>query len=162
LASKSLQQIREDIMRRMAKPIIYRYLAVLALYATGVGVAAALCAGWANANDYTNYSYVVIGAMMGAWLSATATRQQVTFTGLQDFVDVRFDPPIRILFVTVFAVVLTLILQAQLIKIEIKGFDIASIDKIRWALVLGAMIGISEQALSVKVIDRVRQIMKLR
>jgi hypothetical protein len=162
LAAKALEQIREDIVRRVAKPIIYRYLAVLALCAAVVVAVAALLAGWADAHKFTNYSYVVIGSMLGAWLSAAATRQQVTFAGLQNFVDVVYDPPIRILFVVVFAIVLTLILQTGLIKIDIKGLDIANIDNVPWALVLGAVIGISEQALSVKVIDRVRQIIKLR
>ena len=163
LARSALQQIRDDIMRRAAKPIIYRYLGVLAVWAFVGAVIAGVFIRWIPASlGVAGYGWIVLGSMVGAWLSAAASRREVTFAGLQDFLDIRFDPPIRMLFVAALAVIIALFLQVELLKIEVAGMNLSAFrDNVAWAIVLGALIGISEQVLSVKVIERARQALAL-
>jgi hypothetical protein len=161
LAAEALEQIRADVVRRNGRPITYRYLMYLAAWASG-GVAigwlvVAASKAWPG---LAGYGWLIIGSMVGAWISVAAARREISFDGIQDFLDVRFEPFIRMLFVGFLASVFALFLQLKLIPLKIGEFDLSTFaDRPTWALLIGVIAGIGEKALSVQVVERARKVL---
>ncbi|HET7877057.1 MAG TPA: hypothetical protein VFN71_16155 [Methylomirabilota bacterium] len=161
LAAEALEQIRADVVRRKGRTITYRYLSALAGWAlAGVAVGLLLVFAERFFPGLTGYGWVIMGSMGGAWISVAVTRRDISFEGTQDFLDFRYEPFIRVLFVGCLTSVLALFLQLKILSLAIGGVDLAAFpDHIGWALVLGVIAGIGEKALSVQVIERARKVL---
>jgi hypothetical protein len=161
LAGEALEQIRADVVRRNGRPIMYRYLMYLAAWALG-GVVIGWCvvAGSKAWPGLAGYGWIIIGSMVGAWISVAAGRWEISFDGIQDFLDVRFEPFIRMLFVGLLTSVFGLFLQLKLIPLKIVEFDLSTfaVDP-TWALLIGVIAGIGEKGLSVQVVERARKVL---
>lgn len=162
LAEAALEQIRADIVRRKGRPLVYRYLACFAGWAmAGVGVAIMIViAARFLSLDLIGYGWVLMGAMGGAWLSTAARRWEIAFEDIRDFVDVVYEPMVRVLFVGMLALIFALFLNLALISVKVGGVDFADFIKdIRVALALGLIAGIGEKALSVQLLDRAKKVL---
>jgi hypothetical protein len=163
LAAEALEQIRTDVVRRNGRPIMYRYLTYLAAWALGgvlVGWLVIAVAGSKEWRALQGYGWIIIGSMVGSWISVAATRREISFDGIQDFLDVRFEPFIRMLFVGCISSVFALFLQLKLIPLTIAEFDLATFaEHPPWALLIGVIAGISEKAVSVQVVERARKVL---
>lgn len=165
LALEALEQIRADILRRKGRAVVYNYLLTLAFWALGgVAIGAALIAIAAllpkAAGMLWGYGYVAIGAMAGAWMSAAVSRRDISFDAIQEYVDIRSEPAIRLLFVLVVALALGLLLDLEVVSISLgEAVDLADFtaDSLL-ALALGLVAGICEKAISVQIIDRATKI----
>jgi hypothetical protein len=163
LAAAALEQIRADILRRKGRALVYRYLAALSLWAlagglVGVAIVAATCLlhpAWQG------YGWVIIGAMAGTWLSVAATRLEVSFAGIQDYLDLWYEPFVRMLFVGLLATLFALFLKLKILSLLIGVLDLSEFadDHIGAALALGAISGIAEKAISVELIERARRLL---
>ncbi len=169
LASDALDQIRADIIRRVGRRIVFKYLLGLAEWAF-VGIAVAVVAIFLTGraapgpplhlNAVAGYGWVFIGAMVGAWLSVAMTWRNVSFDDLQDFVRLRREPVIRMLFAVVLALVFALFLRLQFITLKIGTADLGAFaGSASLALAVGIIAGIGQKALSVQIIDRVTKVL---
>jgi hypothetical protein len=160
LAAEALVQIRADIVRRVGTPLVYRYLGRLALYAAAGGVVGLAFAIFA-ANfcpSLKGYGGVLIGAMAGAWFSVAASRWQVAFDTIPDYLDIEREPVIRMLFVALVAAAFALFLHLGIITVKIGDLDFKSFTgSIKVALLLGFVAGISQRALSVQLMERAQK-----
>jgi hypothetical protein len=169
LAAGALEQIRADIVRRVGVSLIYSYLAALAVWAViglllGIAVSdvigrigAALGHGavWLPINGY---KWLLLGAMAGAWFSVAARRQEVGFDSIPLYLHRVIEPVIRVLFVAVVAAAFALFLHLHFLTINIGNIDFAHFEtSISVALFVGFVAGISERALSARLIGEARK-----
>jgi hypothetical protein len=96
--------------------------------------------------------------MVGAWLSVASTRTSVGLDTIHEFLDYGREPVVRLVFVALLAIALSLFLQEKLITIKIGDIDLASFtSNSAVALILGLIIGITEKALSLKFFERAKK-----
>ena len=163
LAANAFKQIRADIVRRKGRFIVYRYLSLLALWALGgaaIGGVLNLATKCVLFSGLTGYGWVIIGSMIGAWISVASGRREVSFDAIPDFLNYgsepfRSEPFIRMLFVALVALVFALFLQLKIISVTIASFDLSKFsENMGWALAIGVIAGIAERSLSVQLIER--------
>ncbi len=154
-ATDAHEDLRQELLTRKGNAVKFHYLAILAAWA-GVGlvlgVALYLLGPWP-----AGYGLLVMGAVVGAWLSVASTRWSVAFDDLPDFLYSQVEPPVRILFVVVLALAVGIALQAGLLEIKLAGADLKSFaDSAPIALLLGLVAGVSERALATRFIEKAR------
>lgn len=159
-AAEALQDLREELLVRKGAAVKFRYLSHLAGWAAGgvlcgAGLYAVLrlpSIPWSEL-----YGLLVIGAVVGAWLSVAATRWSVAFEDLPNFLDSKLEPLVRMLFVMALALAVGVALHAGLLKIELAGTSLAEFTKKESiALLLGLVTGVSERALATRFIESAR------
>lgn len=162
LAAEALEQIRKDVVRRKGRAITYRYLSVLvkwALAGMAVGAVIILVAKFV-VPELMGYGWVIMGSMAGAWISLAATRREISFEAMQDFVDLSYEPFIRMLFVGALASIVALFLQLKILTMAIGNVDLFTFpENLTVALLLGLIAGIGEKAVSVQVFERTRKLL---
>jgi hypothetical protein len=126
----------------------------------GIGAAIAITFASSLWTDLTGYGWVIMGSMVGAWLSVAAGRRQVSFDDIPDFLDYGHEPFIRMIFVAVLASVFALFLKLGIVPVTVAGFDLATFPaSIGWALAIGVVAGIGERALSIQLIARAQNVL---
>jgi len=165
LASGALEQIRADFVRRVGTPLVYRYLLFLAGWALGGAVLGLIIVtiGYYRALPaIEGYGWVVVGAMVGAWFSVAASRWQIAFETIPDYLDIYYEPFVRMLFVAIGAGAFALFLNLPVLTIKIGNTDFAGFtdpNSVGVAILLGLISGIGERALSVQLIERAQKIL---
>lgn len=164
LAAGALEQIRADIVRRVGVSLVYSYLTALALWAMvglGVGILASDQVGRIAADlghgtvwhPVNGYKWLLVGAMTGAWFSVAARRQEVGFDNLPLYLNRVIEPVIRLFFVAVVVALFALFLHLHILTINIGNIDFARFEtSVGVALFVGFVAGISERALSARLI----------
>jgi hypothetical protein len=161
-ASGALEQIRADIVRRVGTPLAYRYLRSLAGWAlAGVGLGLiVVIIGYNALPPIVGYGWVVIGAMVGAWFSVAASRWQIAFETIPDYLDWYYEPFVRMLFVGILAGAFALFLDLSVLSMKIGNLDLADFNKsVGVAILVGFIAGIGERALSVQLLERAQTIL---
>ena len=163
LALKALEQIRIDIVRRKGRHITYNYLLTLGLCGIGGIIFGLLVVGLSiQFTSLKGYGWIIMGSMVGAWLSVAAGRREVSFEGIPDFLNYGYEPIIRMVFVGLLSATFALFLQLGILSLKIADKDLASFpdpDKIGLALVIGVVAGIGERALSVQLVARAQNVL---
>jgi hypothetical protein len=161
LALAALADIRADVVRRRGLPVAFWYLLVLALWgAGGILVGGAVMLLGHRWKELSGFGFLIMGSMIGAWLSVAASRWEIAFEGLQDFLDTRYEPAVRLLFVAVLACVVGLFLQLEVFNFQIGSADLTKFaDHPSWAFALGVVAGIGERALSMQVLARSKEVL---
>ena len=169
-AAEALAQVRKEIVIRKGKAVVYKYLLRLAVWACAgvaagllIEVASAYLADRADLADLAaslkGYGWVVMGAMVGAWLSVASARREITLADLPNFLGSKVEPAVRIVFVGLLAALVALFLDLKVMTIMFGELSLADFDtNTKAALLLGAIAGISEKVLSVRIIERAREI----
>jgi hypothetical protein len=162
LAADALTQIRADVLRRVGRPVAFRYLHFLALWGlAGALIGAVVEAGasyWTSVESMRHYGLVLVGAMAGAWFGVAVRRWQIAFEELPGFLDMIYEPLIRMVFVAVVALVFALFLDLRVLNITLGSVDLAadfSGGSVETALLLGFIAGMSERAVSKQLTDQV-------
>lgn len=159
LAEDALEQIRTDITRRVGRPTVYRSLFWLLAWCVG-GIVVGLVVAYLGPAALTGYGWMIVGAMFGVWLSVALKRNLVAFDSIIDYLDNRFEPFVRVIFVGVLAVVLGVFLQVGLLSASVGGIALSGFIKDTFlAFGLGAICGIGEKAISIKMMDRLRKVL---
>lgn len=160
-AMEALQQIREEVSTRLGRTIKFRYLRNLAAWAAGGIIVGLIIAGLAQQGfaGLAGYGWVIVGSMIGAWVSVAATRRTIVFEEMPNFLDSKIEPFVRLLFVGFLAATFTLFIDLEVIQLTMAGVNFLTFDTdIRVALLLGVIAGISEKAVSLRVIDRAQKV----
>jgi len=162
LAATALEDIRGDIMRRYGRMIAFRYLLALAAWAVGGVLLGFIVIGtsrWIGLEALSGYGYLLVGSMVGAWLSVAASRWEIAFDGIQEFVDRSVEPRVRLLFVGSLAMAFGLFLQLGIIPVNVDNVSLTTFyEKPEWALFLGIIAGVGEKALSMQLLTRAKQV----
>jgi hypothetical protein len=162
LATLALQSIRSELLARKGRKVIYLYLSRLAkAAATGVafGFAMELAVGCVVEPGMRGYGNVLMGAMVGGWLSAAANRRDVTLDQLPDFLASPAEPWIRMGFVGLLAWAAAAFVQKEILEISVGGADFATFpNSPKLAFCLGLVAGIGERALSIRLLNRVSRL----
>lgn len=172
LAKQSLKQLKAEIMIREGTQIKLDYLSRLGLLAAGLASAGVFFwifiqnLGGCSATSMLpywcligNYGLLWMGTMLGVWISVAASRGRLTFNDLPTVVGRFREPLIRLIFTGFLGIVLGWFLAANLIGITFADLDFSEfVSKPLTALVLGTVSGISEKALSVRLIARSSEI----
>jgi len=163
LALGALADIRADVVRRRGRRVAFQYLLILALWAVGGvllgGGVTLLGQFWTG---LSGFGFVIMGSMIGAWLSVAASRWEIAFEGLQDFLDAGNEPVVRLLFVAVLGCVVGLFLQLGVFNFKIGNADLTNFaSNPSWAFALGVVAGIGERALSMQVLARSKEVLTI-
>lgn len=162
LAVGALEQVREELVIRKGKRVVYRYLTRLAwwcLSGVGVGVLFVLASAYKLAPWLVGYGPVLIGAMAGAWLSVASGRRDVAFEDLPNFLGSKVEPAVRMAFVGLLAMIVALFIELGAVTITVGNLAFVDFStSTTAALLLGVITGIGERALSVRIIQRAREI----
>lgn len=162
LAVGALEQVRKELVIRKGKRVVYRYLTRLAwwgLGGVGVGVLIVLASAYKLAPWMVGYGPVLIGAMAGAWLSVASGRRDVAFEDLPDFLGSKVEPAVRMAFVGLLALIVALFIKLGAVTITVGNLAFVEFaESTTVALLLGVIAGIGERALSVRIIQRAREI----
>lgn len=159
-AADAHEDLQRELLLRKGNAVKYHYLAILAGWA-----AVGLALGWLlHALGQTGrvlwdeaYGLLVMGAVVGAWLSVAATRWSVAFEDLPDLLDSRVEPFVRMLFVVVLALALGVALRAGLLTMKLGDATLNGfVDSPRLAVLLGLVTGIGERALATRFIEGAR------
>ena len=172
LAKQSLRQLKADIMIREGTQIKLKYLSRLGYLAGGLatvgliiwwviqhGVNCSVGIAIPQVCSISNYGLLWAGAMLGVWLSVAASRGRLTFEDLPTVVGRFREPMIRLIFAGTLGIVLGWFLSSKLIGLTFSGLDFSQfVSDPLVAILLGTISGISEKALSVRVIARSSEI----
>jgi hypothetical protein len=161
-ASGALEQIRADIIRRVGTPLAYRYLRSLAGWALAGIVLGFIVViiGHKALIPIVGYGWVVIGAMVGAWFSVAAARWQIAFETIPNYIDTRYEPFVRMLFVGILSGAFALLLDLSVLSIKIGNLDLADFSRsVGAAILVGFIAGIGERGLSVQLVERAQTIL---
>ncbi len=165
VGTEAIAQIRADILRRVGRPLAFRYLRFLALWALGGAVIGLLMAAWGQSASQPlfqrlgHYGWVIVGAMAGAWFGVAVRRWGIVFAEIPDYLSVKSEPFVRMLFVAIVASVLALFLDLGVLSIKLGPVDLAGFvspagRRVQIALLLGFVAGMSERAVSKKLMDQ--------
>ncbi len=129
LAALALRQIRQEIALRVGKAAKLQYLRVFGFFGCAMAVLMLVVVlkspVTGNWSALGGYAWVVIGAMVGAWISIASARNEVLFDELPDIlIDDYFEPAARIVFVTLLAVTLALFLDLGVLNIKVGSVDL--------------------------------------
>ena len=162
LAATALDDIRGDVVQRYGRKIAFHYLLVLAAWAAGGILLGFIVIGtlrWSGLEALSGYGYLLIGSMVGAWLSVASSRWEIAFDGIPEFMDMSAEPPVRLLFVGLLAMTFGLFLQLGIIPIKIGEVSLKTFNAMpQWALLLGIIAGVGERALSMQLLTRAKQV----
>tara|TARA_R110001606_G_scaffold74168_1_gene171744 strand:+ start:2630 stop:3703 length:1074 start_codon:yes stop_codon:yes gene_type:complete len=163
VANAALTTLKAEIVDREASRIKNDHMRKLGLWAL---VPALVCGilyllydefiYWPDEIQHYRHIFLVwIGCLAGTWVSFAARKVVLTFEDLSTLEKDRLDPPMRLIFTAMITTFFILIFTTGLINLEIGGFSSASIlTSGSVALLIGALLGLSEQALPAVIMDR--------
>lgn len=176
-----IENLRHEVLLQEGGTIKNRYMRKLGLWAAGsaiLGILIALvilsstsshaategeAAGDPTANarrGAAGFLLVWAGSQLGVWLSFGARKRIVTFDELPALEEDRLEPPIRLAFAGFLSVVAALTITTKFVSISLGGFDPANLKtNPEVALLLGALLGISEQVLAGKVANEASRLL---
>jgi hypothetical protein len=97
---------------------------------------------------YRNLFALWTGTMIGTWLSFGLRRPKIVFKDLGALEDDMMEPAVRLIFTGLIAVIIAFIFASGMINVKVGEFDSAGLlAHGSSALLIGMLLGVSEQAL---------------
>jgi hypothetical protein len=160
-AQLALEGLQNEFVSREAGIVKNSYVARLGLAAT-VAVFLGVCgyiASGAVPETWIPYRFrefflLACGSAVGTWLSFSIRRVQLNFSDLATLEEDRLNPSLRIIFMIALTSVVGLLLWTHAVVIEIGGFKSAFAHNGVFALLIGALSGIAERAMTTAVSKR--------
>ena len=159
-ASKiALEKLQEEIVLVEGKRIKNEYMKVLAiealvLFAIASGLAF-LVDSYVHISIVWNIWAVIIGALVGTWVSFGARKFEIGFDDLASLEKDKMNPWIRLIYISVAAVIFVLFMDAGLVEIKVGNIDTAAaLENMHSAFIIGLVCGLIESKIGVNVYKR--------
>jgi hypothetical protein len=166
LAARALAAMKDDITGREGGRIKNQYMKYLGLNALVLGGPLVLAAlimhvQWPQFAVFRNFLFLSSGCMVGVWLSFGIRKVSLQFGDLSILEQDRLEPIVRLLFSGFLTVIIGLLFYVK--GIEVKIGDISSAECFNgadMALLVGALCGVSEQALPSRISQEATSLLK--
>jgi hypothetical protein len=165
-ANAALDSLQSEVTNREAGRIKNGYMLTLGKWALGFGVVLSLLYFLCTYNKevppgeiyrYRRTFLVLTGCMAGAWASFASRKVVLGFFDLANLESDRIDPALRLIFAGALTTFLVLIFSTGFATLKIGDFIAAdAISSGSTALLLGALCGLSEQALPAAMMARAK------
>jgi hypothetical protein len=155
-AQLALAGLQSEIVRREGPRIKNNYMRRLGRWALVFGGAAAIAYLVIHNNRgfsiqlaaFNNFFLLWTGTMIGAWLSFGLRKPTITLSDLAGLETDMVEPPLRLLFTGFIALTIAFIFQIGMVNVVIGGLKTNELMAHGLtALVIGLLLGVSEQAL---------------
>ncbi len=168
-AMAALEQMKKDLVTAKGPEIknsYYKRLGLKAIIVGAVPLIIALSIKWHNLyapetrhledlNVFANYMYMWCGCMVGAWLSFGGRKAALTYDELVNVEEDTLGPTIRLLFIGFVSMVFALLFYTDAVMLKFGSIDTSKIETNAFtALLFGVLIGLSEQLLGKKLVDK--------
>jgi hypothetical protein len=165
LAMLSLNKLKEEIMIREASKIKNKHMIRLGIPALAMGSISAVIGlhviHFSNVLKFGLYFFVWTGAMAGAWLSFGVRKISLSFEELSIIEKDLVSPTLRLIFVGVASLFLTLFLKSGIVSLTVGSLNTNSIDSnIEFQFLLGSIAGLLESKLAIDLSNQVLNIFK--
>ena len=98
---------------------------------------------------------VIIGALVGTWVSFGARKFEIGFDDLASLEKDKMNPWIRLIYISVAAVIFVLFMDAGLVEIKVGNIDTAAaLENMQSAFIIGLVCGLIESKIGVNVYKR--------
>ena len=155
-ARQWLESLQADIVLREGPRIKNSYMMMLGLAAAILATASAVVYLVLRNNPhlsnllhaYRNLFILLTGTLIGTWLSFGLRRMRMTFKDLAALEDDMMEPAIRLVFTGLIAITIAFIFATGMVNINVGGLNSAHLlTNGSSALLIGLLLGVSEQAL---------------
>jgi hypothetical protein len=166
VARQGLTALQAEILAREGPRVKNDYMIVLGAWAIGfalVGTLIYFALRWWAPHDWLLYDvrniFVLwVGTMIGTWLSFGIRRAILTMKDLSTLEADMVGPPIRLVFTGLIAGTLGLVFICAMVNVDIGGLHSADLlSRGSRALLIGILMGVSEQALPATLTRRASQ-----
>jgi hypothetical protein len=153
---QALTTLQSEILRREGPRIKNAYMKKLGAWALAFAIVTAIAYLVVRNNDnfsvllsaFRNLLVVWTGTMIGTWLSFGLRRPTLAFTDLGALEADLVEPAIRLIFTGLIAITIALIFTGGMVNVVIGGLNSAALAAHgSTALLVGILLGVSEQAL---------------
>jgi hypothetical protein len=151
-----LGTLQEEILLREGPGVKNGYMKRLGLWAASSGALTLILYLVMRNNHqlsellytYRNLFLLWTGTMVGAWLSFGIRRPQIAFKNLASIEDDMVEPAIRLIFTGLLALTIAFIFVCGMVTVEVGELSSGDLlSRGSTALLIGALLGVSEQAL---------------
>jgi hypothetical protein len=105
--------------------------------------------------------FVWTGCMAGVWISFGIRRQELALEDLADLAKQRLKPSNRLVFAGMMSIFISLFFLTDIIVIEFGNITTSDLESLYYVqILLGMVLGLSEQTLSTKVVEKTSEIVK--
>lgn len=159
LAMRALASLKNEVLASEGGRVKNQYMKKLGFVSLLLGVPALLIASIVSScfPDYSQMSgflYLWGGCMAGVWLSFGARKVIPSFDDLAILEKDRLNPAIRLIFAGLLTITVGLIVSTNTVVLELGGLKASNfITDVKVALLVGVFCGLSEQALSTRVVQ---------
>jgi hypothetical protein len=153
---QALESLQMEVLVREGPRVKNGYMKVLGVSATVSGALAAIIYLMLRNNPhfsqllyaYQNLFVLWTGTMIGTWLSFGLRRPKLAFKDLGALEDDMVEPGIRLIFTGLIAIIIAFIFGSGMVNVSIGGLNSANLlAHGSSALLIGMLLGVSEQAL---------------
>lgn len=168
LAQRALDSLKFEIVTREGGAIKNGYMKKLGRMSLALGLPAILVGILFQQYApllYTLVSFLFLwaGCMMGVWLSFGARKIQISFDELVILEQDRLSPSIRLVFAGSLTLIIGLLIATKALVLQLGDFSTANfMVDVKVQLLIGALCGISEQALSSKVSQHAKDFLGIK
>jgi cation transporter-like permease len=168
LSQRALNSLKAEIVSREGGAIKNGYMIKLGLASLALGLPAIilgiLIQSYApDLKTLGGFLFLWTGCMVGVWLSFGARKIQLSFDELGILEQDRLNPSIRLIFAGSLTMIIGLLIATKALTLQLGDFTTANLTSdIKTQLLIGALCGISEQALSSKVSQHAKDFLGIK
>ena len=159
-ASKlALEKLQEEIVLVEGKKIKNSYMKTLAVNA--LILAAIVSVGVKLIDVYLHFTIawnvwaVIMGALLGTWVSFGARKFEICFDDLASLEKDKMNPWIRLIYISVASVIFVLFMNAGIVEIKIGDIDTTTaFESLNTAFIIGLVCGLVESKIGVNVYEK--------
>lgn len=163
-AKLALEKLQEEIVLVEGKRIKNKYMQILGADALCIGAVVSIAAGIAYYNTKQIWVSciwaVIIGALAGTWVSFGARKLEIEFKDLSSLEKDKMGPIVRLIYISVTALIFTIFMNVGLFEIKIGNLDTSNaFNDIKSAIVIGLISGLIESKIGVSVYKKASSIL---
>lgn len=162
-AALSMERLKEEILLVEGKRIKNTYMIYLGiaaiLIAAVLGIVSGIAYGRTQIPGILCIYLAVLGALAGTWVSFGARKFEITFEDLASLEKDRMNPIIRLIYISITAVIVLLFLNVGILEVRLGNLDTAkTLTDLKSAFIVGTVCGLVESKIGVKVYDKAKMV----